>query len=125
MICSVCKINQAKYTCPICKAKYCCLNCAKIHKSICSGPNSEIDSQNILQKSEEVTEEISISPFEIFKSFPEIMNKLSDPRLQDIIIRIDQADDREKELVDELARNKEFEIFVHQLLDVAPKSIEP
>ena len=121
MLCSVCESNPGRYTCPTCKAKYCCVNCSKIHKSICPGPPSntidDIEENDIPKK--------EISPFEIFKSFPEIVNKLGDPRLQQIITRIDQAENREKELIDEIERNREFEIFVHELLRVAPKSIEP
>lgn len=120
MICSVCEVNDASYKCPKCKAPFCCINCSKIHKTICPGdqPNP-----NETKKEGPMNETTSISPFETFRSHPKIINALGDPRLQQIISRIDTSNDRETELVEELEINPEFKKFVDSLLEVMPSSI--
>lgn len=121
MLCSICHQNLGKYTCPKCKAKYCGVNCNKIHKEVCPG---KPDSSEGTMKDNSEKEMIS-SPFEILKSFPNIVSQISDPRLQDIIKRIDSSADRETALIKELEINPDFEKFVHELLEVVPSSIEP
>ncbi|KAK8880856.1 hypothetical protein M9Y10_003554 [Tritrichomonas musculus] len=123
MICSVCGQNKSSYRCPKCKMPYCCLNCYKIHKNVCPGVIDDEKPQNDARNNQQ--EEISIPPFELFRSNPEIIRALGDPRLQKIISRIDSAKDRENELVNEMEINPDFNYFVEQLLKSCPPSIQP
>ena len=124
MICSVCGTNQSSYKCPKCKQPYCCLNCFKIHKESCE-KQININDQNDEIQTKTNENNIEISPFEIFRSHPEIINALSDPRLQKIIKRIDSAKDRETELEKELYINPDFKDFVDLLVSKTPPSIQP
>lgn len=72
------------------------------------------DSESVLER----------SPFEAFAARPEIVAALGDPRLQKIISRIDGAEDREAELVNEMELNEDFRAFVEQMLEVTPPSIQ-
>ena len=119
MNCCVCMVNKASYKCSKCKLPYCCYNCYKIHQGTCTGTKST--QANETQESDNV----EVSPFELFRSHKKIIDALGDPRLQRIITRIDSSEDREKELVKELEVNPEFKDFVDYMLSVAPKSIEP
>ena len=115
-ICCECGQNPGIYRCPQCHSFYCCVNCSKIHKTHCPG---KIEDE---PKKEENKE---LSPFELFRSHKSVMDALSDKRLQDIIKRIDSAEDREQELINELERNKSFKDFVDDMMNHLPKGIEP
>lgn len=118
MICSVCHQNKSPYKCPQCNEPYCCLNCYKIHKTICRGVKI-----NETQKNDDMN--ITIPPFELFRSNKEIINALGDPRLQKIITRIDSSENREDDLIKEMDINPEFKYFVDLLLEKAPSTIIP
>ena len=120
MICSVCHVNESSYKCPICKEPYCCLNCYRIHKTFCTG-NKVDDTQNDEQESDHAL----IPPFELFRSNKAIIDALGDPRLQEIIKRIDSSKDRENELIKEMNINSDFKDFVDLLLENAPSTIVP
>lgn len=118
-LCIVCNENKGEYKCKVCKSLYCSSNCYKIHKQQC-----KIEDQgNIKQNDEKENKEIS--PFEVFRSNKDIVNSLSDKRLQEIIKRIDSAEDREGELIKEMERNLYFKEFALKVLKQCPKEILP
>ena len=116
MLCVVCHSNTGQYKCPVCHQRYCSVVCSKIHKQECKKPKEEVEQQN---------NQIVYSPFEKLRSCKEIMNYLGDKRLQKLIKKINDAEDREGELTLEMKKDLYFAEFINSLLDHMPEDITP
>jgi len=144
VLCEVCRETPKKYTCPACGIKYCSVACSKKHKETCTTQSKEkqqdqqqsqslqleqplsapspTEAPTTASTSSSTTADAPDSVLQLYKDFdkvkdnPELMDMLSDPRLQSLITRIDTSADREAELERHIKANVHFSDFVGRLV---------
>ncbi|XP_072954974.1 uncharacterized protein [Typha angustifolia] len=126
--CGVCKEVQSKYKCPSCRAPYCSVACFKKHKEIlCQKSLTPLEEQTATvrpARSLEVEEPSWLVNEEQLQSLAvsaDIRDALKDEELRKLIIRIDSAEEPDKEL-DKAIQGQIFHEFTDKILAiVSPK----
>ncbi|XP_044530225.1 zinc finger HIT domain-containing protein 3 isoform X1 [Gracilinanus agilis] len=113
-VCGVCE-ERPKYRCPACRVPYCSVPCYKKHKEQCISNPSPVkkDSDNRFVKtkfledkgndwsvadildSDDEKDRVSIRKLKDLGDSKELRNLLTNPHLQQLLVSIDQAEDKE------------------------------
>ncbi|XP_041436688.1 zinc finger, HIT-type containing 3 L homeolog isoform X1 [Xenopus laevis] len=80
--CCVCSSDTPKYRCPGCRAKYCSVSCCKKHK------DGLIDEDN-------ESDRVPPHKLKLLGESDELKHLLLNPHLRELLIKLDQAEERE------------------------------
>ncbi|GAQ88372.1 hypothetical protein KFL_004220110 [Klebsormidium nitens] len=105
--CIVCGKEGAGYKCPVCRRPYCSVVCYKVHKEVpCSKPDDVAREEAALRQpprqfendTDESGTRLNKDQLEALATSDEIRRMLRDEALQKLILKIDSAEEAEKEL---------------------------
>eukprot|EP01138_Halocafeteria_seosinensis_P008517 gb/GECG01008705.1/.p1 GENE.gb/GECG01008705.1/~~gb/GECG01008705.1/.p1 ORF type:complete len:178 (+),score=36.62 gb/GECG01008705.1/:1-534(+) len=138
--CIICSSVRNKYKCPRCSARYCSLECYKAHNTQCeelqkknreksggdTGPKENQQAAPPPTRDDEDDEEdiyddtkirLKQEHYDKLKEDKSVRAALRDPRLQEIIISIDTAEDRVDALQRARKANPHLREFIDKMLD--------
>ncbi|XP_074079639.1 zinc finger HIT domain-containing protein 3 isoform X1 [Macrotis lagotis] len=87
--CAVCE-GEPKYRCPACRVPYCSVPCCRKHKERCASKPAPV-----LRNGDLSTRLGSAALLEDKGDSKELRNLLNNPHLRQLLVSIDQADDKE------------------------------
>ncbi|NP_001091379.1 zinc finger, HIT-type containing 3 L homeolog [Xenopus laevis] len=106
--CCVCSSDTPKYRCPGCRAKYCSVSCCKKHKEECtlsSTPDTVTThiarGERLMSREDGLIDEDNESDrvpphkLKLLGESDELKHLLLNPHLRELLIKLDQAEERE------------------------------
>lgn len=123
-LCEVCATNEFKYRCPKCRVVYCSVGCYKAHE--CKPRPAQPKPVEPVKQDATPPSAGLVQPSHVsnIRQDKQLMDCLSNSRLQELMRSIDSAKNRERALDNALETNPEFKAVMERMLEVGGWSAE-